>query len=169
MRLTITTLFMTFLLAGFSQNPKGFDGMCKENIQGTVPTATPTQLKFEASKNPKIVILDSRERKEYNISHIKNAIYVGYNNFDITALKGIDKSDKIYVYCSVGYRSEKIGEKLMAAGYSKVFNLYGGIFNWSNNGYPLVDENGKPTKKVHGYDKNWAQWINEDQCSPVLK
>lgn len=153
----------------FGQNPEGFDGMCKQNIEGTVPTATPTQLKFEKSKNSNIVILDSRERKEYNVSHIENAIYVGYNSFDVTALKDIDKNSKIYVYCSVGYRSEKIGEKLIEAGYTKVYNLYGGIFNWSNNGFPLVDENGKTTTNVHGYDKEWAKWINKDKCKPVIK
>jgi len=32
------------------------------------------------------------------------------------------------VYCSLGIRSEVIAKKLKKAGYTNVFNLYGGIF-----------------------------------------
>ena len=29
------------------------------------------------------IILDAREHKEYKVSHLKNAIFVGYNNFKL--------------------------------------------------------------------------------------
>jgi rhodanese-related sulfurtransferase len=169
MRIIVTLLSFLFIGYSFAQNPKGFDGMCKENIQGTVPLATPTQLRFEASKNPNVVVLDARELIEFNTSHIKGAVFVGYDKFTMKNVQHIEKDSKIYIYCSVGYRSEKIGEKLLAAGYKKVYNLYGGIFNWANNGFPLVDKDDKSTKTVHGYDKDWAQWLNKKECQPVLK
>jgi len=154
---------------GFGQNPDGFDNMCKGYIEGTVTLAKPTQLKFEMSKNAGIVILDAREKKEYEVSHIKGAKFIGYDDFDLDRVKDIDKDSKIYVYCSIGYRSEKIGEKLKADGYDKVYNLYGGIFNWANSGYPLENGKGQPTKAVHGFDKKWSQWLNEEKCKKILK
>lgn len=168
MKLIISLLFFCFTLSGFSQNPVGFDKMCGNYIKGTVPLATPEQLKFEMSKISTIYILDAREEKEYETSHIKTARFIGFDNFKITSVADIPKSSKVYVYCSIGYRSEKIGEKLLAAGFKSVYNLYGGIFNWANNGYPLIDDQGKATKAVHGYNKKWGKWLNDEKCEKRL-
>jgi 3-mercaptopyruvate sulfurtransferase SseA len=61
----------------------------------------------------------------------------------------------------VGYRSEKISEKLKQAGFKDVSNLYGGIFEWVNQGNPVVDENGKITDNIHAYSKTWGVWLNK--------
>lgn len=105
-----------------------------------------------------VLFLDSRELKEYETSHIKNALYVGYNDFDIKRMDSIAKEQKIVVYCSVGYRSEKITEKLEKAGFEDVSNLYGGIFEWVNNEKPVYNTNGK-TDSVHTFNKAWSKWL----------
>lgn len=109
-----------------------------------------------------VVYIDSREQEEYNVSHIKNAVWVGYEDFDIKRMKGVDKSSNIVVYCSVGKRSEEVTEKLLAAGYKDVANLYGGIFEWVNSGKPVYNKNGK-TNKVHAYSKMWGVWLKEGE------
>jgi len=86
----------------------------------------------------------------------------------MTIVKDLDQSKPIYIYCSIGYRSEKIGEKLQKAGFKKVYNMYGGIFNWANSGYTLVDKNGKTTTKVHGYNNDWSQWLNGQKCKKII-
>ncbi|MBL0331457.1 MAG: rhodanese-like domain-containing protein [Chlorobi bacterium] len=108
-------------------------------------------------------MLDSREKKEYDVSHLKNSIWVGYSDFNLERLKGIDKSSKIVVYCSVGYRSEKISEKLLSNNYTNVSNLYGGIFEWVNNNSPIYDLNNKSTKKIHAYDHIWGLWLKKGE------
>lgn len=105
-------------------------------------------------------ILDSREPEEYKVSHIKNAIHVGYDHFDINAVP--DKDQPIVVYCSVGYRSEKITQKLLDNGYSKVYNLFGGIFEWVNQEKPVY-KNNKKTQKIHAYSKLWGIWLNKGE------
>ena len=50
------------------------------------------------------VFLDAREKKEFDVSHIKNAIWVGYEDFDTLRVQNIARDEKIIVYCSVGYR-----------------------------------------------------------------
>ena len=150
-----------------AQNPEGFEEMLDKMYKNTVPFIFPEQLAFEIKRTDNLYILDTRERKEYMVSHIKGAKYVSYKRFDIKSMQDIPKDHKIVVYCSIGYRSERIGEKLLNAGYENVFNLYGGFFNWMNNGYQGVNMMDKETKTVHGFNKSWAKWINESVCKSV--
>lgn len=154
-------------LSFFAQNPKGFDAMCNGYIEGTVPLATPKQVNRIKGVS-EVIFLDARETKEYNVSHIEGALKVGYNDFNLSSVKFLDKEKPVYVYCSIGYRSEKVGEQLQKAGFKKVYNVYGGIFNWANAGYRLVDKNGKETTKVHGYSNSWSQWLNTGRCTKVV-
>ena len=88
------------------------------------------------------VLLDTREFKEYKVSHLQNALYVGYNNFNIDSVKKQiqNKNEKIVVYCSLGVRSETIGMKLKKeAGFTNIQNLYGGIFEWKNEDFPVYN------------------------------
>lgn len=112
-------------------------------------------------------IFDAREEEEYKVSHIPGATFLGYNDFDPQVLQSVSKNDTVVVYCSVGYRSEKIGEKLKKLGYTQVYNLYGSLFEWANHNYPLVDKNGKPTKKIHTYNRNWSKWVEEGKAEKV--
>ena len=107
------------------------------------------------------IFLDAREKKEFDVSHINNAIWIGYEDFDTSRVQNIAKDEKIVVYCSVGYRSEKIAEKLTASGFTNVVNLYGGIFEWINQDKPVVDQSGSETELVHAYSKKWGIWLNE--------
>jgi rhodanese-related sulfurtransferase len=104
------------------------------------------------------VYLDAREQKEYAVSHIQGAIPVGYDHFDLQSVQSIPKDQPIIVYCSVGYRSEKVAEKLLKAGFSNVHNLYGGIFEWVNQAHPVVNDTG-PTEQVHGFNRTWGVWL----------
>lgn len=115
----------------------------------------------ELSKETDITILDAREKSEYDVSHLKDAIYVGYKKFDLenVANQLQNKNKKIVVYCSLGVRSEDIAEKLKKAGYTNVYNLYGGIFEWKNNNFSVFDYNNSKTEKVHAYSKAWSKWL----------
>ena len=162
MKKQIIILFFTlFTLSACGQNYKSFDELKNNIISKTIPLITVQELKkVENTKNP-LLILDARERPEYNASHIKNAKYVGYDQFKMSALKGVDKKTTIVIYCSVGYRSEKVGEKLKKAGFIKVMNLQGGIFDWVNSGYRVYDNSRNETQKIHAYDKAWGKWLSK--------
>lgn len=139
-----------------------FDQMVDQLIDNSVPLIYPDSLNSLLKSEPDLVILDAREKSEYDVSHLQNAIWVGYDNFKLENLKiGTDKD--IVVYCSVGYRSEKVGEKLEDAGFRNVSNLHGGIFDWVNHGYPIVDNNGKNTVKIHPYSNSWGKWLTKGE------
>jgi rhodanese-related sulfurtransferase len=112
----------------------------------------------ELSEMKNITILDAREPNEFKVSHLKNAINIGYSNFTINSVSDLDKNEKIVVYCSVGKRSENIAKKLIEAGFLDVNNLYGGIFEWKNHGQPVYSGS-KETEQVHAYDKFFGVWL----------
>jgi rhodanese-related sulfurtransferase len=110
-----------------------------------------------------VIILDAREQKEYNTSHLKHAIHVGYNHFEIYSIhKQIpDKNAPIVVYCSVGIRSESIGDSLKKAGYKNIKNLFGGIFEWKNNKLPVYNAHEKETDSIHTFSEAWSKWLKK--------
>lgn len=157
-KLNMQFLFIVVFFTSCAQE-KEYHNMLKLMYKNTVPIVKPEQASFEMKKDSSIVILDTREKEEYTVSHILNAKNVGYDHFEIDSLKNISRNTRIIVYCSVGYRSERIGEKLLKNGYTQVNNLYGGIFEWVNNDYPVVDMNNRQTNKVHAYSKLWGKWL----------
>jgi len=106
-------------------------------------------------------LLDARELEEYAVSHLKNAVHVGYKNFNLekVSLELGNPDQTIVVYCSIGVRSEDVAEALKAKGYKNVFNLYGGIFNWVSEGKPVYNLKKKVTDSIHAYSKNWAPYV----------
>lgn len=109
------------------------------------------------------VILDTREEKEYAVSHLKTARWVGYDTFSMESVSGIPKEDTIIVYCSIGARSQEIGKKLKAAGFQHVYNLYGGIFHWVNEDNPVFSPDSVLTDRVHTYNKMWGMWLKKGE------
>jgi rhodanese-related sulfurtransferase len=93
------------------------------------------------------------------VSHLPNALFLDYGKFKADEVEGINRKTKIIVYCSVGYRSERIGEKLLKMGFVDVHNLYGGIFDWVNNDHTVVNPAGIRTDSVHTYNKDWSRWL----------
>lgn len=147
-------------MGGYSQvKSNAFRLMLKSLLQHSVPEIG---VQAAALDSKSIVFLDAREPNEFGVSHLKNAIPVGYDHFDLNTVAELDKKSRIVVYCSVGYRSEKIAEKLIANGFTNVANLYGGIFEWVNQDHSVYDQSGK-TRKVHAYDRTWGLWLSKGE------
>ena len=108
-----------------------------------------------------IIFLDTRAIEEFERSRIKNAHWVGYENFKKDNLPKMNQNDTIVLYCSIGYRSEKIGEKLIEMGYKHVYNLYGGIFEWVNHDLPVYNASSIKTDSVHAYSPEWGIWLQK--------
>lgn len=157
MKFLITTIAVILTSFCFAQNtiPKVLEKLNKKSV----PYLTVNELQLR--KN--FVLLDAREIKEFNVSHIENAINVGFDKFDSKKVTTIikDKNATIVVYCSIGVRSEKIGEKLLKLGYRNVFNLYGGIFEWKNNGGKVVTNRNIETDKIHTFNKEWSVYLKK--------
>lgn len=138
-----------------AQNPVGFQEMLDALYEQELEQVDYTQLQ----ENIDWLLLDARELAEFEVSHIAGALFVGYQNFSIERLGKISRSSPVVVYCSVGYRSEKIGLQLQLAGFENVYNLRGGIFEWVNHNCEVVNSAGQSVKRIHPYNQKWSKWI----------
>ena len=109
-----------------------------ENIEATV-------FAEKIKANPTAQIIDVRTPEEYASQHIDNARNINWNGNDFEAKASqLDKKKPIYVYCMVGGRSKKASDKLVEMGFSKVYDLQGGIMKWNAAGFS------KPSDKIIG-------------------
>jgi len=163
--LSIVFLFIGLITNAFSQKTsKDFKDKIDSYIDYSVPIITVEELKDQTKD---YMLLDIREKDEYEISHLCDAVHIGYKDPDFSSLQGIDKSQPIVVYCSIGYRSEKLGQRLLENGFTNVRNLYGSIFEWANQGQPVYDSNEQITDKIHTYNRRWSKWMVNDDYKKV--
>ena len=77
---------------------------------------------------------------------------------------GALKEKELVFYCSVGYRSsillERVQQQALDAGVVSLANLRGGIFRWYNERRPLHDGTGK-VDNVHRYDAFWGRLLKK--------
>ncbi len=161
--ISILFILISQTIHGQGYKQKQFNKMVSNLLSHTVAEVNAKDISYDSA----ITYLDARELNEYEISKIKNAQWVGFNDFDLTRVEGLGKNQQIIVYCSVGYRSEKITEKLKADGFSNVTNMVGGLFGWVNYKKPILNNSNKKTRKVHAYDKEWGKWLDESLIEKV--
>jgi rhodanese-related sulfurtransferase len=159
-KVLLVLIFHFFHQSCFGQVISGpYDMLLSGMLRHSVPEVSVQQV---VSHLKGTILLDAREPIEFSVSHINGALSVGYEHFDLNKWLYLPKNSPIVVYCSVGYRSEKISEHLLAAGFINVSNLYGGIFEWVNEGLLVVDASGA-TNRVHAYNAAWGIWLNKGE------
>ena len=156
--------FLFFIALGFS-----LSGLAQQNLeevlaeynQETVPYISVKELSAIKQNGGRIILLDARESAEYKTSHLAGALHVGYDDFDKSKIArlNLNPKDTVVVYCTVGVRSEDIGEQLQQLGFKDVRNLKGGIVYWKNQGQPVYNMRNQITDKVHVYGPGWGKWL----------
>ena len=68
------------------------------------------------------VIIDVRTLEEFQSAHLNKAINIEWQNI-LSIQNNINKTEKIYLYCRSGNRSQKATELLVDAGFVDVENL----------------------------------------------
>lgn len=157
----VVLLFLLLSLSSSAQSAvesTSYQLMLKTLLSHTVPEVSVEDVDLREE----IILLDAREKAEFELSHIEGAVWVGYDDFNMSRVKDLPKNKKVIVYCSVGYRSEKICEQLIEAGFEDASNLFGGIFEWGNQDLPVVNQNGKQ-ETIHPYDNIWGLWLDKEK------
>jgi rhodanese-related sulfurtransferase len=147
-----------------------FDAFLKQNLRFDVPITTVPAVQEELAKGEKILFLDARSQKSYEVSHIPGARRVGHDDFGVEKVWMIDRDAPIVVYCSIGGKSEEVSGYLQMMGFRNVRNLYGSIIEWVNYEQPLEDKAGQPTQQIFFEDERHlkAQFIKNRKIK-VLK
>ena len=97
------------------------------------------EVKKMIDNRKEIILLDVRDREEYDTGHIPSAINISRGSLDFKVhLIVPDKNKKIIVYCGLDLRSPLATKSLNDLGYKKAVNMIGGLKTWKEAGYPIV-------------------------------
>ena len=108
------------------------------------------------------IIIDVRTSQEFNSGHIIDATNIDFYSDDFTdKLKIVRKDVPIYVYCRSGGRSSSAANKMENLGFTKVYNLLGGIGSWQSEGYETI-------KSKEGKISNSFAKFTETQLNEIL-
>ena len=82
-------------------------------------------------KDPSAQLVDVRTKDEFAVSHLKDAQNICVTDTDFKQkVAHLDKDKPVYVYCKKGGRSAQASKILKELGFTKIFDLQGGITNW---------------------------------------
>ena len=111
------------------------------------------------TNRPAPLLVDAREKEEFAVSHLRDA----RNLQSVADVKKVlpAHAPPVVVYCSVGYRSSALAEKLQRAGVTNVANLEGSLFEWANESRPL-QRGTNAVREVHGYSRKWSGLLHAD-------
>jgi len=84
--------------------------------------------------NPNLVLLDVRERNEWNLGHLPNAMHLPRGSME-TKIEALVPRDKhVIIYCQSGNRSALAADTLQQMGYTDVTSMSRGIVGWVDDG-----------------------------------
>ena len=159
-------LILIFLLVNtmLMQAQNEIEQALDEYADGSIEYISTDELAKLISADQNILLLDTRSKEEFEVSFIENALFVGYEDFELERYEDqLDKNLPIILYCSIGVRSEKIGEQLKAAGFKNIKNLRGGIFKWFNEARTIINENEQETNRIHGFNEKWSRFLKRGE------
>ncbi len=88
----------------------------------------------------KCQLFDLRSVEEYNKNRLIDAELADTKQKLEAYLKNIRKTDRIFLYCEIGKRSQQCASWLNSLGYTHVFQLQGGFKQWKKSGFPIDSE-----------------------------
>ena len=117
---------------------EAFCGLRPEPLRdGGIPELEPRALAQRLAHGDVPYVLDVREEWEHEIAHLAEATLVPLGEV-MHAPPALPMDRDIVVYCHHGVRSRQAAHRLQAAGYTRLFNLRGGIDAWSTDVDPMV-------------------------------
>ncbi|GAA4931816.1 rhodanese-like domain-containing protein [Algibacter agarivorans] len=112
------------------------------NCQNTTNTKATrlTSEEFQLSiNNDSILLIDVRKPSEYIAGHIANAVNIDFLSEDFSSnISKLNKKKPVYIYCRSGKRSNESIIEFEKAGFSKIYDLEGGILKWESKGLETV-------------------------------
>ena len=110
-----------------------------QRVKRTIKEVTIDEAYSALQSDQPPLVVDVRERDEYEEGAIKDAVHVprGYLELRIENVAP-DRSRPIVLYCAGGARSALAARSLEELGYANVSSLAGGFGAWKNAGLPYV-------------------------------
>lgn len=104
---------------------------CNDEKTEDIEMVSPVKVYEAVYGEDSLQLIDVRTQEEYAVSHLKNAQNICVTDEDFRdKVVSLDKYKPVYVYCKSGGRSAKAAKILKEMGFTKVYDLQGGITSW---------------------------------------
>jgi adenylyltransferase/sulfurtransferase len=118
-------------------SPIDYEQFCGASDEGGIPEMSPHELKRKMDAVEPFELIDVREPFEYEIARIDGATLIPLGEIS-ERLDELSGEQPIVVHCHSGKRSAQAVGLLQQHGFTKVYNLEGGIDAWSDQIDPNV-------------------------------
>ena len=148
---------------------------CNGQTSKNIKTIDAKAFAEKINATPNAQILDVRTPEEFSAAHIDNSLNINWlgDSFVASAEK-LDKSKPVFLYCKSGKRSSSAANKLEELGFTKIYELEGGMLKWDAAGLS------KPSGKTIGMPiEEYNKLVNSDKkilinfyaewCAPCKK
>lgn len=117
-------------------------------VDQTEQQSAPTQVgevvdldvdQFAEILSAEMQLLDVRTPEEVQAGTLVEATHIDIFRDDFLSAveQQLNKDQPVAVYCKMGGRSARAAKMLQEAGYSKIYNMKGGITAWKAGGWPI--------------------------------
>ena len=103
-----------------------------------VATISPSTLADLRRRGEKVTLIDVRTPAEFGEVHVDFAHNMPLDRLDPREVAAVAGAGPVYLVCKSGTRSQKAGEKLLAAGLEHVLSVEGGTVACEAAGVPVV-------------------------------
>jgi rhodanese-related sulfurtransferase len=136
--LIIAALFALTTVVTSGAADKTSDQLVKE-AKAAIKELSPAEVKKMIDAQEKIILLDVRDKEEFETGYIPDAINIsrGMLEFKIDLVIP-DKNARIVVYCGIDLRGPLATKTLNDLGYKNAVNINGGLKVWKDAGYPVA-------------------------------
>ncbi len=117
---------------------KGYQDLVAD-AKKKITEISPTDAAAKSKSSPDAVIVDVREKDEFDEAHIPDAVHMsrGMLEFEIED-QFPDRNTPIICHCGGGGRSALAAETLQKMGYKNVRSMAGGFKAWKTAGLPTT-------------------------------
>jgi len=136
-KLFITAVFLgllSMIMTGCTNNNRSTGGSTTPNSQVQPITVDELNKQLKTGTDPNTVLVDLREPLLYKKGHIKDAILIPFSDFEKQYTQ-LDKNKKVIFICHTGPMGEVTGQFLISKGYTKIYNLEGGMEAWDKSAH----------------------------------
>ena len=102
-----------------------------EAARGAVPVMPVAELKRRLDAGEDFLLLDVRERYEYDIAHLPGSTLIPLSELP-SRMSELDSAQEIALLCKNGARSTQALRTLQEAGFARLANVGGGIDAWAS-------------------------------------
>jgi rhodanese-related sulfurtransferase len=139
------TLLLTTLLLSLVSCSSETDTVAERNGLSTVSQMSVQELKSLQTSDESFYLFDVREEWEREIAQIADSRIL--NEKTVNFIGDLERDSLMVFQCRTGSRSQSAAEYFQKQGFTRVFNLAGGIDAWSLEIDPEIARYSKKDKK----------------------